>query len=68
MKNEIAPAPAFNSYSAGITLPLKFSSLNRGEIEAAKSSVNQSEMVLKDIRLQITSEITQLWIEFKAIE
>jgi len=68
VKNEIAPAPAFNSYSAGITVPLKFSSLNRGETEAAKSSVNQSEMVLKDIRLQITSEITRLWFAFKAIE
>ncbi len=68
VKNEIAPAPAFNSYSAGITIPLKFSGLNRGETEAAKSSVNQSEMFLKDIQLQITSEITQLWFEFKAIE
>jgi cobalt-zinc-cadmium efflux system outer membrane protein len=28
VKNEIAPAPAFNSYSAGITIPLKFSGLN----------------------------------------
>ena len=68
VKNEIAPAPAFNSYSAGITIPLKFSALNRGEIQAARNATAQSETALKDTRLQITSEVTQSWFAFKAME
>lgn len=68
VKNEIAPAPAFNSYSAGITIPLKFSGLNRGELQAAKSVVSQSETVFRDTQLQITSEVTQAWFAFKALE
>jgi outer membrane protein, heavy metal efflux system len=68
VKNEIAPAPAFNSYGAGITIPLKFSGFNRGEIMAAKSAVNQSETLFRDAQLQITGEVTQAWFAFQAIE
>jgi cobalt-zinc-cadmium efflux system outer membrane protein len=68
VKNEIAPAPAFNSYSAGISIPLKFSALNRGEIQAAKNAVSQSETILMDTRLQITGEVAQAWFSFKAAE
>ena len=64
VKNEIAPAPAFNSYSAGITIPLKFSAFNRGEIQAAQNAAAQSEIVLKDTQLQITGEVTQAWFSF----
>ena len=31
VRNEIAPAPAFNGVTFGVSIPLKFSSLNRGE-------------------------------------
>lgn len=68
VKNEIAPAPAFNSYSGGITIPLKISTLNKGEILAAKEAVKQNELSLKDIQLQITTEVSQAWIAFKASE
>ena len=68
VKNEIAPAPAFNSYSAGIAIPLKFSGLNRGEVQAAKSTITQSETLIKDVQLQITSEVTRYWVAYKAVE
>lgn len=68
VKNEIAPAPPFNSYGAGITIPLKFSTLNRGELESARNAAAQSETVLKDTRLQITGEVTQAWFAYKAAE
>lgn len=68
VKNEIAPAPAFNSYGAGITIPLKFSALNRGEIMAAKSAVTQSETLFRDAQLQIISEVTQAWLTYQAVE
>ena len=68
VKNEIAPAPAFNSYSGGITIPLKLSTLNKGEILAAREAIKQSETSLKDIQLQITTEVSQAWVAFKASE
>jgi outer membrane protein, heavy metal efflux system len=68
VKNEIAPAPAFNSYNGGITIPLKFSAFNKGEVVAAKEAAAQSEAVLKDTQLQITSEVTHAWISFHAAE
>jgi cobalt-zinc-cadmium efflux system outer membrane protein len=68
VKNEIAPAPAFNSYSAGITIPLKLSGLNRGELQAANNAVSQRETVFRDTQLQITNEVTQAWFAFKALE
>lgn len=68
VKNEIAPAPAFNSYSGGISIPLKLSNLNKGEILAAREAIKQSETSLKDIQLQITTEVSQAWVAFKSSE
>lgn len=68
VKNDIAPAPAFNSYSAGITIPLKFSAFNRGEVLAARDAAAQSETILKDTQLQIAGEVTQAWISFNSAE
>jgi len=68
VKNEIAPAPAFNSYSGGISIPLKLSALNKGEVLAAREAVSQSETSLKDIQLQITTEVSQAWVAFKSSE
>ena len=68
VKNEIAPAPAFNSYGGGISIPLKLSTLNKGEVLAAQEVVKQSETSLKDIQLQITTEVSQAWVAFKSSE
>lgn len=63
-KNGIAPAPAYNSVSAGIGLPLKFSSLNRGEIKAAEYSVRQSEIKGRETELQIISEVMSAYSNY----
>jgi len=68
VKNEIAPAPAFNSYSGGISIPLKLSTLNKGEVLAAREALKQSETSLKDTQLQITTEVSQAWVTFKSSE
>ena len=66
VKNEIAPAPAFNGLSAGITIPLKFSSLNKGSMEAADLAIKQSQTILHDTELQITSEVLQAYNNYVA--
>jgi outer membrane protein, heavy metal efflux system len=68
VKNDIAPAPAYHSYSAGISIPLKISTLNRGELLAAKETVKQNELNLKNVQVQISSEVSQAWVTFKSAE
>jgi len=64
VKNEIAPAPACNTYSAGISVPLKFSNLNKGLVDAAKFDMARSKISLQDVELQISSEVTQAYNNF----
>ena len=68
VKNEIAPAPTFHTYNTGLTIPLKFSNFNKGELQAAKFSVNQNEIALREVELQITSEVTQVYNLYLAKE
>ena len=64
VRNEIAPAPEFNGLSAGLSFPLKFSSLNRGSLKAADLALKQSETASREIELKITSEVFQAYIDF----
>jgi outer membrane protein, heavy metal efflux system len=61
VKNEIAPAPAYNGLSAGISFPLKISNLNKGSIKAADLAVKQSQTTYEETELQITSEVIQAY-------
>jgi cobalt-zinc-cadmium efflux system outer membrane protein len=59
VRNEIAPAPAFKGITAGISIPLKFSNTNKGELRAAQMAAQQNEMQYQAIELQIASEVAQ---------
>ncbi len=68
VKNEIAPAPAFNGLSAGISFPLKFSNFNKGSLQAASLHVKQSQTFLKDMEIRVISEVVNAYHEFIAQE
>jgi len=57
--NEEGYAPKFNTVSAGITIPLKFSNTNRGELRAAQYSEQQAEALYDAVLLQIRKEVEQ---------
>lgn len=61
VRNEIAPAPRFNGLTIGVSIPLKFSSLNKGELNAARSKVIQSEKYYEAALLQVRSEAAQAY-------
>ena len=65
VRNEIAPAPAFQSVSAGISIPLKFSNINKGELLAAQSAAQQSEKQYEAVELQIGAEVVQAYNRYK---
>lgn len=66
VRNEIAPAPAFNSLSVGISIPLKLSNLNKGQVKAAKLEVEQQKTNLEAARLQIRNEVKQAYNNYNA--
>lgn len=57
--NEEAPSPKHNTISAGISIPLKFSNINKGEVLAAKFSQKQAEAQYEAVLLQIRNEVEQ---------
>lgn len=66
VKNEIAPAPSYKGLSAGITLPLKYSNLNKGTLQAADLAVRQSQTLYEETELQITSEVIRAYNDYLA--
>lgn len=58
--------PPARSATAGISVPLTFSNMNKGAIKAAKFRIIQSEIIEKDMGLQIQAEITQAWFGYEA--
>lgn len=66
--NETAPTPAYRSFNTGITLPLKFSNIHKGDIKAAQYGIRQSEVQYEQIQLQIQLEVKQAYLSYKAAE
>ncbi|HQJ83442.1 MAG TPA: TolC family protein, partial [Bacteroidales bacterium] len=62
--NEIAPAPAFNAVTAGLSFPIKFSGMNRGEIRAAEAEIRQNQELRNETELQIYTEMMQAYNNF----
>lgn len=66
VRNEIAPAPVYNGLSVGLTIPLKFSSHNKGELNAAQSQIRQSEKYYEAARLQVRAEAARAYNSLQA--
>jgi len=59
--NEEAPAPKHNTVSAGISIPLKFSNINKGELRMAQYSEQQANAQYDVVLLQIRKEVEQCY-------
>lgn len=66
VRNEIAPAPAFKGLTVGVTIPLKFSSLNRGEVVAAKAESAQMKTYYEAAKAQVMTEVAQAYSSYLA--
>ena len=58
--------PPARSAIGGVSVPLKFSNVNKGAIKAAKLRITQSEVRERDMELQIQAEIHQAWYNYEA--
>lgn len=66
VRNEIAPAPRFNGVSAGVTIPLKFSSANKGEYIAARTAALQNDKLYEDAVVRVKVEVEQAYNSYVA--
>lgn len=58
--------PPARSTTAGVSIPLTFSNINKGAVKAAKFRIAQSEIMERDMELQIQAEIAQAWFYYEA--
>jgi cobalt-zinc-cadmium efflux system outer membrane protein len=54
-------APSAKGISGGISIPLKFSNFNKGEIKMSQDRIEQSEKLYQQVQMQIKTEISQAW-------
>ncbi len=66
VRNEIAPAPAFNGISAGISVPMKFSNINRGPVKAAELAISQNAVLSRESELEIRTEVVKAFNKYTA--
>ena len=65
VRNEEAPAPPYHGFSVGVAIPLKFSSLNNGDVRAAQAGVRYAEHNCRALELQIHMEVEQAYNTWK---
>lgn len=64
--NEEAPAPPFTGVTACVGIPLKFSNLNKGGVDAAQARVQQSELQYQQVQLQVQGEVMEAYRNYKS--
>jgi cobalt-zinc-cadmium efflux system outer membrane protein len=59
VRNEIAPAPKFNGVTVGLAVPLKFSNINKGTMQAAEFRKRQAEINYQQAELEVQTSVMQ---------
>ncbi|MCQ2295579.1 MAG: TolC family protein [Bacteroidales bacterium] len=61
VRNEEAPAPQFIGYSIGLSMPLPFSTLNRGEVRSAQLQSQQAQLHVEALQDRVRKEVLQAY-------
>lgn len=64
--NALENAPTAKSFTAGISIPLKFSNFRKGELKIARYQETQAEEIVKKVQLQINNEMTQVYRNYES--
>ena len=68
MREESGEWGGFHSVSFGVTIPLRFSNINRGALVAAQLAVEQAEIEYRAMELEIKREISQAFFEYQSLK
>lgn len=66
VKNEIAPAPAFNSITAGVSIPIPFSRLNKGKVHVATQRAQQASLLYEQAALGVQNDIMKAYYQYES--
>lgn len=66
VSNVGAPTPSTRTVSAGLSVPLKFSNRNKGELRALQQGIKQVEASYNHAEKQIKNEVIQAWYAYQA--
>lgn len=58
--------PPSRSVKAGVSIPLKFSNLNKGAIRVSKHGIDQTKLQQQSTGLQVRTEIAQAYFQYEA--
>ena len=58
--------PAYNSISAGLSIPLPLARIYRGELDAAEAGVSQAEVAVKQAELVVETDVRQALVKYNA--
>jgi cobalt-zinc-cadmium efflux system outer membrane protein len=62
--NQVSPTPSTSVISAGITIPLKFSSKYKAELLTAAYSMQQADLRYKQAEIQVQAEVTAAYFNY----
>lgn len=60
--------PGFRAVYAGVTIPLSFSSFNRGEVREARAFLDQSQIQLSQQRVIVSNEVHAAYDKAKQMQ
>ncbi|MDR0232088.1 MAG: TolC family protein [Dysgonamonadaceae bacterium] len=66
IRNTMASAPAYTSFSGSVGVPLRFSNANKGILNVSKLALLQSEADYEATKLQIKSDVIQAYHKYMA--
>jgi cobalt-zinc-cadmium efflux system outer membrane protein len=58
----------FNSVAVGVTIPLRFSNFNKGNLRAAQFAVEQAEIGYKAMELEVKRDISQVFFMYEGLQ
>lgn len=65
VRNEIAPAPKFSGMTIGVSIPLKFSNHNRGNVQASQYRVEQARLQYDEACISVESEVRSALLNYR---
>lgn len=67
VRNQEAPAPPFTGVTVGVSIPLKFSNLNKGSIRAQELRVQQAQQMYDQEKRRVKTEVLQNYTAYRAL-
>lgn len=66
INNIIEPTPSYNTLSAGVAIPLKFSNRLNSETRVTRLQEQQADLAYRQVEVQIQVEVTQAYEQYGA--